>query len=154
AAGLVAGTDPATLSPGCVCKLPRPAGIDPADSRYSGNPGIIYADPAPSLSSLMTGQPTGAYLPAACRYRQLHAPGAAQPGALDVAAASGGKFDRVVAVSQAAEAHFSEEPMPVIIPDGITLSPWEVEAVLGGSINPKHFVIDLTGRGRASDLGG
>ena len=136
---LTGGTDPVTSLPACVCKAPTVA------NQY-------YVDPDPEMSTFMTGQPTGAQFPAACRFRTLTT-ALAQKGVTEVIAQHTTSSNVHFRTKQGSpslpncNAANSCEIFPMVIPPGVHLYTSDV-----GSFNPLHYVIDVdttTGAGYA-----
>ena len=127
---LTGGTDPVTSLPACVCKTPAVA------NQY-------YVDPDPEMSTFMTGQPTGAQFPAACRFRTLTT-AFAQKGVTEVIAqhtTSSNVHFKTKAGSPGVSncnAPNSCEVFPMDIPAGV-----HVYTSDQGSFNPLHYVIDV-----------
>ena len=111
--------------PLCVCKA---AGSAPGDAH------TLYVDPNPPQALGMNGPTTGALQPPACRFRAIG-------DALGPAGAIGSPFTRVVAIHEStATATFSNEPVPLAIPGGVTVTTAD-----GPSFNTDHYVIALSG---------
>jgi len=129
---LTGGTDPVTSLPACVCKAPAVAG------QY-------FVDPDPEMSTFMTGQPTGAQFPAACRFRTLTtAFNQTMPKVTEVIAqhttSSNVHFKTKTSSPGVANcsAPNSCEQFPIRIPAGV-----HVYTSDQGSFNPAHYVIDV-----------
>ncbi|HEY4187397.1 MAG TPA: right-handed parallel beta-helix repeat-containing protein [Polyangia bacterium] len=127
---LTAGSDPVTSLPACVCKPPAVA------HQY-------YVDPNPAMATFMTGQPTGAQFPSACRYRTLTT-ALRQPGVKEVIAAhesSSNVHFKTLRGSPAfasCNADNSCEAFPMQLPAGVHMYTSDV-----GSFNPAHYIIDV-----------
>ena len=127
---LTGGTDPVTSLPACVCKTPTVA------NQY-------YVDPDPEMSTFMTGQPTGAQFPAACRFRTLTT-AFAQKGVTEVIAqhttSSNVHFKTRIGSPGVSNCNApnSCEVFPMDIPAGV-----HVYTSDQGSFNPLHYVIDV-----------
>ena len=127
---LTGGTDPVTSLPACVCKAPAVA------NQY-------YVDPDPEMSTFMTGQPTGAQFPAACRFRTLTT-AFQQKNVTEVIAqhtTSSNVHFKTAASSPGVSncnAPNSCEIFPMDIPAGV-----HVYTSDQGSFNPQHYVIDV-----------
>jgi len=118
-AGTVAGM------PVCVCKA---AGSAPGDAH------TLYVDPNPPLAQGMNGPSTGVLQPPACRFKTLG-------DALTVARLTASPFSRVVAIHETAgTATFPNEPVPLDIPAGVTVTTAD-----SPSFNTDHYVISLSG---------
>ena len=129
---LTGGTDPVTSLPACVCKKPA------VDGQY-------FVDPDPEMSTFMTGQPTGAQFPAACRFRTLTtAFNQTMPKVTEVIAqhtTSSNVHFKTKAGSPGVSncnAPNSCEIFPMDIPSGV-----HVYTSDQGSFNPQHYVIDV-----------
>jgi len=125
---LTGGTDAAI--PTCVCKPPT-------------IPTQYYVDPDPTMSTFMTGPPTGAQFPAACRLRTLKT-ALSKTGVKEVIAqhesSSNVHFKTIVAVPTGCLPDNSCETFPLTIPAGV-----HVFTSDQGSFNPAHYVIDVDG---------
>lgn len=111
--------------PLCVCKA---AGSAPGDAH------TLYVDPSPPQALGMNGPTTGALQPPACRFRAIG-------DALVAASTTGSPFTRVVAIHEStATATFSNEPVPLALPGGVTVTTAD-----GPSFNTDHYVIALSG---------
>lgn len=125
---LTGGTDPLTTLPACVCRPPT-------------IPNQYYVDPDPTMSTFMTGVPTGAQFPAACRFVTLTT-ALAQPGVTVVIAqhesSSNVHFLTRVAVPTGCTTPNSCEIFPLAIASGVRVSTSDA-----GSLNPAHYVIDV-----------
>jgi hypothetical protein len=127
---LTGGIDPVTSMPACVCKAPAVAGT-------------YYVDPDPAMSNFMTGAPTGAQFPQACRYRTLTT-ALAQTGVKEVISQheqSSNVHFRVLAGSpglSTCNSPNSCESFPLKIPAGVHVYTADV-----GSFNPLHYVVDI-----------
>jgi len=129
---LTGGTDPVTSLPACVCKAPAVAG------QY-------YVDPDPEMSTFMTGQPTGAQFPAACRFRTLTtAFKQTTPAVTEVIAQH----------TTSSNVHFKTRiGSPGVsncnAPNSCEIFPMDIPASVHvytsdqGSFNPLHYVIDV-----------
>ena len=129
---LTGGTDPATSLPACVCRAPAKAG------QY-------FVDPDPTMSTFMTGSPTGVEFPAACRFRTLTtALRQTSPAPTEVIAqhesSSNIHFRSRTSVPGASscDAPNSCESFPMNVPAGVHVYTSDV-----GSFNPAHYVIDV-----------
>jgi len=129
---LTGGTDPVTSLPACVCRAPAKAG------QY-------FVDPDPTMSTFMTGPPTGAQFPAACRLRTLTtALAQTDPPPTEVIAqhesSSNVHFRSRLSVPGASscDAPNSCESFPMKVPAGVHVYTSDV-----GSFNPAHYVIDV-----------
>lgn len=140
---LTGGNDPVTSRPACVCKPPSVA------DQY-------FVDPEPAMATFMTGQPTGAQFPGACRYRTLTT-ALAQRGVKEVIAthesSSNVHFKTLRGSPGYANCNAANscESFPLEIPAGVHLYTSDA-----GSFNPDHYVIDVdatSGKGYALRLG-
>lgn len=129
---LTGGTDPVTSLPACVCKTPAVAG------QY-------YVDPDPEMSTFMTGQPTGAQFPAACRFRTLTTAFNQKTPAVTEVIAQHTTSSNVHFKTKAGSPGVSNcnapnscEIFPMDIPAGV-----HVYTSDQGSFNPLHYVIDV-----------
>jgi len=129
---LTGGIDPITTLPACVCRKPA------KDGQY-------FVDPDPDMSTFMTGSPTGAQFPAACRLRTLTAALRQQsPPTIEVIAdheSSSNVHFRTRAGTPGTidcAATNSCEVFPMEIPAGVRVYTADV-----GSFNPSHYVIDV-----------
>ena len=129
---LTGGTDPVTSLPACVCKAPAVAG------QY-------YVDPDPEMSTFMTGQPTGAQFPAACRFRTLTTAFKQTTPAVTQVIAQHTTSSNVHFKTKAGSPGVSNcnapnscEIFPMDIPAGV-----HVYTSDQGSFNPLHYVIDV-----------
>jgi len=129
---LTGGIDPVTSLPACVCKAPAKAG------QY-------FVDPDPTMSTFMTGSPTGAQFPAACRLRTLTtALKQTSPAPTEVIAqhesSSNVHFRSRISVpgTSSCDAPNSCESFPMNVPPGVHMYTSDV-----GSFNPAHYVIDV-----------
>ncbi|HEY4186920.1 MAG TPA: hypothetical protein VGP07_17725 [Polyangia bacterium] len=127
---LTGGTDPVTSLPACVCKKPTVA------NQY-------YVDPDPEMSTFMTGQPTGAQFPAACRFRTLTT-ALGQTNVTQVIAqhttSSNVHFKTKAGSPGVANCNGDNscEKFPLTVPAGVHLYTSDQ-----GSFNPFHYVIDV-----------
>ncbi len=133
---LTGGIDPVTSMPACVCKAPATAGT-------------YYVDPDPAMSNFMTGAPTGAQFPQACRFRTL-----------TTALAQAGVKEVISQHEQSSNVHFKTlagspgltgcdspntcEKFPLVIPANVHVFTADV-----GSFNPAHYVVDVDNVGTA-----
>jgi len=129
---LTGGIDPITTLPACVCRKPA------KDGQY-------FVDPDPGMSTFMTGPPTGAQFPAACRLRTLTSALRQQsPPAVEVIAehesSSNVHFRTRTGTAGTADcvANNACEVFPMEIPAGVRVYTADV-----GSFNPNHYVLDV-----------
>jgi hypothetical protein len=131
---LTGGIDPVTNMPACVCKPPATAGT-------------YYVDPDPAMSNFMTGAPTGAQFPQACRMRTI-----------TTALAQTGVKEVISQHEQSSNVHFLTdvgtpgsvgcdspntcEKFPLTIPADVHVFTADV-----GSFNPAHYVVDIDNTG-------
>lgn len=127
---LTGGINPQTGEPACVCKAPAVANT-------------YYVDPDPAMSNFMTGQPTGAQFPQACRYRTLTT-ALAQTGVKEVIAQHE-QSSNVHFLSKAGSPGLSScdspnscESFPITVPANVHVYTADV-----GSFNPAHYVVDV-----------
>ena len=136
---LTGGADPVTDLPACVCRAPAKAG------QY-------FVDPDPTMATFMTGEPTGAQFPAACRFRTLTT-ALGQPAPTEVIAehesSSNVHFRTRTGTpgSLSCTAPNSCEGFPLEVPAGVHLYTSDV-----GSFNPAHYVIDVDETGSSSGV--
>lgn len=129
---LTGGIDPVTTLPACVCRKPA-------------QEGQYYVDPDPGMSTFMTGPPTGAQFPDACRLRTLTTALKQQsPPVTEVIAyhesSSNVHFRTRTSTPGALDCATSGacEVFPMDIPAGVRVYTADV-----GSFNPSHYVIDV-----------
>lgn len=133
---LTGGIDPLTTLPACVCRKPA------KDGQY-------FVDPSPPMAPLMSGPPTGAQFPPACRFQTLTTALKQQsPPATEVVAQHEGPANvhfRTKAGMAAGTAGVADcsapnscELFPMEIPAGVHLYTADI-----GSFNPNHYVIDV-----------
>jgi len=145
---LTGGIDPMTSLPACVCRDQARWTVDhdsapPADRIAMQKPGQFFVDPNPTMATFMTGAPTGAQFPAACRHRTLTT-ALAHPIVSQVTAqhetSSNVHFVTHAGLTTvvSCDAPDSCEKFPIVVPAGVTLDTSDV-----GSFNPAHYVIDV-----------
>jgi len=129
---LTGGIDPITTLPACVCRKPA-------------KNGQYFVDPNPDMSTFMTGSPTGAQFPAACRFRTLTwALRQQSPPAIEVVAeheiTSNVHFRTKAGTPGTVDCAAANacEVFPMEIPAGVRVYTADV-----GSFNPNHYVLDV-----------
>ena len=129
---LTGGIDPLTTLPACVCREPA-------------KDGQFFVDPNPTMVPLMTGPPTGAQFPGACRFQTLTTALKQQsPPVAEVVAQHEGPssvhFRTRTGMAGAGDcsAPNSCELFPLEIPAGVHVYTADV-----GGFNPNHYVIDV-----------
>lgn len=151
---LTGGSDPGTTLPACVCKKPARweadfAAATPEQQETLQKPGQFFVDPHPAMSTFMTGPPTGAQFPAACRFQTL-TNALAQPHLTRVTAqhetSSNVHFltDAGLPAVDGCDTPDSCEKFPLVVPAGVT-----VDTSDAGSFNPSHYVVDVDNVGAA-----
>ena len=106
-------------------------------------PGQFFVDPNPAMSTFMTGAPTGAQFPAACRFRTLTT-ALAQPNLRRATAQheTSSNVHFLTAASSAAtigcDTPNSCEKFPLVVPADVSVDTADI-----GSFNPSHYVIDV-----------
>ncbi|MES1158013.1 MAG: right-handed parallel beta-helix repeat-containing protein [Haliangium ochraceum] len=139
---LTAGQDPVTNTPACVCKTPARWAADyaaatPAQQATMQKPNQYFVDPDPTMSTFMTGQPTGAQFLAACRERTLTT-ALGHAGVTEVVALHESSSNVHFKTGAACATANSCEVFPLTVGANVRMYTGDV-----GSFNPAHYTIDV-----------